>query len=90
LEKTLQLFEQPFTNYIGVIMSTKTKMELAIEKKIGQRIEDVRKMPIDEQRSRIEKDHGGKPMEFISEFPFIGSEDVLNDSIINTKYLNGN
>lgn len=49
----------------------KTNFEIAIEQKVGESIETIRDMPIDERRQKIEKKYAG-PMQFYSSFPFIG------------------
>lgn len=49
----------------------KTEFELAIERQVGDTIESIREMPIDERRKLIEAKHG-KPMRIVSHWPFIG------------------
>lgn len=52
----------------------KTSFELAIEEEVGDTIESIREMPIDERRKRVEAKHGS-PMKVVSYWPFIGREE---------------
>ena len=49
-----------------------------IEDYVGLSIDQIRGLSVDEQRNRCE-DRVGKPLKFISHFPFIGRGNVLRD-----------
>ena len=49
----------------------KTAFELAIEAKVGDTIESIREMSVDERRKLVETKHGS-PMKVVSYWPFIG------------------
>jgi len=62
-------------------METKTDFEMAVEKEVGESVEAIRQMPIDERRRRIEnKFH--QVMRIVSFFPFIGRGNVLRDQTV--------
>jgi hypothetical protein len=55
--------------------------ERAVEQATGKSIEDLRRTPIDEQRSATEAELR-RPLCFVSRFPFIGRGNVLRDRLL--------
>ncbi len=52
----------------------KTAFELAIEAKVGDTIESIREMPIDERRKLVEAKHES-PTKVVSHWQFIGGNE---------------
>jgi hypothetical protein len=63
-------------------MAPKTRFEKAIEREVGDDIDTIAHMPIDERRRLVEQRHGGKRMTVVSKFPLIGRGNVLGDCLI--------
>jgi hypothetical protein len=59
----------------------------AVEKSVGKKIEDVRNQTITARRKEVEA-HGGRPLAFVSHFPFIGRGNVLRDRTISHERVN--
>jgi len=55
----------------NIITEAKTEFELAIERQVGDIIESIREMRINERRKLVKVKHG-KPMKVVSHWPFIG------------------
>jgi hypothetical protein len=66
---------------VGKEKSERSEFELAIEQKVGESIDQIRDMPIDERRRMNERKHG-KTMLFVSLFNFIGRGNVLRDRTV--------
>ena len=62
-------------------MATKTDFERSLERATGETVESLRDTPIDERRRRLEKKFG-KPMRFVSHWPFIGRGTVCHDGTV--------
>lgn len=65
-------------------MNNKTELERAIEQKVGESIESIREMPIDERRRITEKKYG-VTMIFRSLGKLVGRGNVLRDRTISRK-----
>ena len=55
-------------------MAVTTEFERAVEKSVGESVESIRQMPLDERRKKME---ATRPLRFFSLFPFIGRGNVL-------------
>lgn len=62
-------------------MKANEAFERTIERIVGESIESIREMPVDERRRRTEKKFV-RPMRFYSAFPFIGRGNVMREHIL--------
>lgn len=58
-----------------------TLFEQAIETAMGESIENLRQIPIDERRARMEN-ASGRTLFFRTRFPFIGRGNVMRDHVV--------
>ena len=56
-------------------------LERAVERATGEKIDDLRRTPIDDRRRMIER-RTRRPFRFTTAFPFIGRGNVLRDRIL--------
>ena len=70
----------------GVLMSLKD-LEATVERMTGMKAEQLRRQTITEGRLAAEK-KAGRPMQFRSEWPFVGRGNVLRDRILTRDEIN--
>lgn len=59
----------------------KHELEAALEQEIGKSIEEIRNLPVDEMREKIESSIG-RPLNYKSYYPIIGRGNILRDRLV--------